>query len=94
MIEETTTVINEYGIHMRPGMQLTDMANEFQSEVTIACRGKEANAKSIMDVTMLAVVCGDDVIIKADGEDEKEVVSVIIELIDDGFPIVARENNE
>lgn len=94
MIEATTTVVNEYGIHMRPGMQIIDIANAFQSEVTIVCQGKEANAKSIMDVTMLAVVCGDDIIIKADGEDEEEVVSAIIKLIDDGFSNCSEEENE
>ncbi len=94
MTEATTTVVNEYGIHMRPGMQLTDIANEFNSEVTITAKGQEVNAKSILEVTMLGIACGDDITIKADGEDEEEMVAAIIELIDDGFPIIARDNNE
>jgi len=94
VIEATTTVINEYGIHMRPGMQITDIANKFDSDITITAKGQEVNGKSILEVTMLGVTCGDDITIKADGEDEEEAVPAIIQLIDDGFPIVAKENND
>lgn len=85
MTEETTIVVNQQGVHMRPSMIVIDVASQFQSNITLTKEDQEVNAKSIMEVTMLAAVCGDNIIVKAEGDDEQEAVSAIVAVIESGF---------
>ncbi len=91
MIEKKTKIVNEYGLHMRPGMILSDSANSFKSDITLEKDGTEVNAKSIMSVTMLAAVVDDEIIVRADGPDEEDAVNTLVKLIEDGFPVIAEK---
>lgn len=85
MIEKKTKIVNKHGLHLRPGMILSDNANSFESDVTLEKDGMEVNAKSIMSVTMLAALVNDEIIVRADGPDEEEAVNALVKLIEDGF---------
>ncbi len=70
MSKFTYVVKDELGIHGRPAGVLVKKCSEFKSKVTIACKGKSADAKRIMGVMSLGAKQGDTVEITIDGEDE------------------------
>lgn len=71
MIEKSITIINKLGLHARAATQLVKLAGEFDAEISIEANGLSADAKSIMDVLMLAATQGTETIIRIDGEDEE-----------------------
>ncbi|MGI5857730.1 MAG: HPr family phosphocarrier protein [Tepidanaerobacteraceae bacterium] len=85
MYQQNVTVKNKTGLHARPAALFVQTANKFKSEVFIEKEGKKVNAKSIMGVMSLAVSQGTPIIISAQGEDEKEAVLKLVELIESKF---------
>lgn len=77
MVERSVKVTNQLGIHARPASMIVQWANKFTSKIWIEKDGIPADAKSIMNVMMLAAAHGSDVIIRASGEDEEEAVGAI-----------------
>lgn len=69
------------GIHARPAGMLVKEAQAFKSNITISKEGKEADAKRILGVMALGVKCGNEIVIKADGEDEDEAVRKMEEFL-------------
>lgn len=88
MIKKTLKIKNEHGLHMRPAMLVCDTAEEFKSDITIVKNEEQANAKSIMEVTMLAVLQGEEITIQAEGEDEQEAIDALKELITSDFEMI------
>lgn len=85
MVQQTVTVKNKTGLHARPAALFVQAANKFKSEIFIEKEGKKVNAKSIMGVMSLAVSQGTQITISAEGEDEKEAVEKLVELIESKF---------
>ena len=85
MFQQNVTVKNKTGLHARPAALFVQTANKFRSEVFIEKEGKKVNAKSIMGVMSLAVSQGTPIIVSAQGDDEKEAVNKLIELIESKF---------
>ena len=85
MYQQNVTVKNKTGLHARPAALFVQTANRFKSEVFIEKEGKKVNAKSIMGVMSLAVSQGTPIIVSAQGEDEKEAVNKLVELIESKF---------
>ena len=85
MLTTSVKIINKLGLHASASAKLTQVANQFQSDVWIEKNGKKVNAKSIMGVMMLAASQGSDVTITTQGSDEKEALNSILDLINDYF---------
>jgi phosphocarrier protein len=83
MKEIEITILNEYGLHARPASLLANTASQFECDITIIKDGKEVNAKSIMNLLLLAA--GKDTVIKvsADGKDADAALKALKELIVD-----------
>ncbi|HJA72703.1 MAG TPA: phosphocarrier protein HPr [Candidatus Limosilactobacillus faecipullorum] len=67
----------ETGIHARPATILVQTASKFASDITLTYNGKSVNLKSIMGVMSLGVGQNADVMISADGDDEKDAIAAI-----------------
>ena len=78
-------IINKLGLHARASAKLTQIANQFESDIWLEKNNKKVNAKSIMGVMMLAASQGTNIIITTEGPDEKEALSAIVSLINDFF---------
>jgi phosphocarrier protein len=78
-------IINKLGLHARASAKLTQVANQFESDIWIEKNDKKVNAKSIMGVMMLAASQGADIKISTEGVDEKEALDSIAALINDYF---------
>ena len=70
MTKFSYVVTDEVGIHGRPAGVLVKKCTEFKSNITIACKGKSADAKRIMGVMSLGAKKGDTVEVTIEGEDE------------------------
>jgi len=81
LVEKETTVGPEAGLHARPAARFVKTAKEFSAEITVIKGDKEANAKSPLKVMTLAAKKGDEITIRADGEDAEEAVDALVELI-------------
>ena len=85
MIAKTLTVTNKLGIHARPAGMIVDITGPAKSDVSIVFEGSKANAKSILNVMMLAIPAGSEVKFEIDGEDEEQVASQLESLFNDHF---------
>jgi phosphocarrier protein HPr len=83
--ENAVTIVNKYGLHARPAAEFVKLANRFQAEVWIRKDEVEVSGKSIMGVMMLAAECGSVVHLRAAGDDAREAVAALSELIGNRF---------
>ena len=78
-------MVNKYGLHARPAMQLVELANAYASTIEISNPSLTVDAKSIMSVMRLGAGQGSVVKIVADGEDAEQAVDAIAGLFEKGF---------
>ena len=77
----TMEIVNKLGLHARAAAKLIDLASGFESGIRICRDGREADAKSIMKVMMLAASKGKSLEILAQGDDAAEAVEAIDRLV-------------
>ncbi|PRR79344.1 HPr-like protein Crh [Clostridium liquoris] len=82
MIEKNTIIKNETGLHARPAMEVVKEASKFKSDVFLIKNGNSYNAKSIVSIMSAGCIKGDEITIKASGEDENEAVISLVDLIE------------
>lgn len=85
MLEKELTIINKLGLHARASAKLVNTASRYASQITIDFAGQTADAKSIMQVMMLAASIGSVVTIKVTGKDEKPAMAALSDLINNYF---------
>lgn len=88
MLTEEVEIINKLGLHLRAATKLVQMASEFDATITIYCNDQKADAKSIMDVLMLAAIVGTVVTIEVSGDDqeeERQIMDQLLALFNDRF---------
>ena len=81
MVERETTVGPEEGLHARPAAEFVRKAKQFDSEITVVKGNREANAKSPMKLMTLGARKGDEIVIRAEGDDAEEAVEALVVLI-------------
>ncbi len=85
MFVKDVMVQNQVGLHARPATFFIQKANEFNSSIWIEKEERRVNAKSLLGILSLGIVGGTQIRIIADGADEQEAVTALIELVDSGF---------
>jgi len=87
LVECRVTIVNSLGLHARAAAKLVRAATEYDSAIRLVRGdgGGEADAKSILSVLMLAASRGTELIITADGADERAALDALCRLISDGF---------
>ena len=85
MFVKDVMVQNQVGLHARPATFFIQKANEFKSSIWIEKEERRVNAKSLLGILSLGSVGGTQIRIIADGADEQEAVTALIELVDSGF---------
>ncbi len=81
--ETAVEIKNADGLHMRPAMQFVDTANGFDSDVTVSNGETDVDGKSIMQMSMLAAICGSKLKIRAEGPDAQEAIDALRELVEE-----------
>ena len=61
------------------------LAQKFQSEITVGYNGLTVNAKSLLGILGLGVSSGARITIQAQGQDEVEAVGSLVQLVEKNF---------
>ena len=85
MFVKEVTVQNHVGLHARPATFFIQKANEFKSSIWVEKEDRRVNAKSLLGVLSLGIVKGTPITLIADGSDEKEAVTALVDLVKDNF---------
>ena len=80
-IRKTLEIVNKLGLHARAAAKLIELASGFESRISIRSNDREADAKSIMRVMMLAASRGTRIEVVAQGADAAEAVDAIERLV-------------
>ncbi|NCN26176.1 HPr family phosphocarrier protein [bacterium] len=80
-MEKQFVIKSENGLHARPAGVLAKRAADFKSSIEIQTSKGSANAKSIMSVMALGIVSGATIKIVTEGEDEREALEALEELL-------------
>jgi phosphocarrier protein len=74
-------IVNELGLHARPAAEFVRAANLFRSEIWIIKGEERFSAKSIIEVLMANLNCGDTAIIEAQGPDSERAIARLARLV-------------
>ncbi|MBA3684124.1 MAG: HPr family phosphocarrier protein [Planctomycetes bacterium] len=83
--ESRVVLTNKMGLHARPSTQIATTAGRFAASVTIAKDGLVVDAKSVLELLMLAAECGSELVVTADGDDADAAVKALATLIEGRF---------
>jgi len=85
VIQEQLTIINKLGLHARAAAKLVGIAGQFESRIVLVKDGREADAKSIMSVMMLAASQGTELNVRIEGDDASEAWGALLSLVQNRF---------
>jgi phosphocarrier protein HPr len=75
------TIVNQLGLHARAATKLVQLASRYPCDVQIARDDQSANGKSVMGVLLLCGSKGTVLEVRATGDQARECVQAIGELI-------------
>ena len=77
MVSFNYVIKDEIGIHARPAGMLAKEAKAFESKITLAAKGKDADVTRLMAVMGMGIKCGDEVTVSAEGADEEKAIEAL-----------------
>lgn len=72
-------------MHLRPADLFVRTAMRFQSKVCVTFEGQQVDGRSIVELLMLAARKGTQLAISTDGDDAKEALAELVQLVERGF---------
>ena len=81
LIKKKLTVNNKQGLHARPAALFVQVANKFDSLITVRRDEEEVNGKSIMGILMLGAEKGSQIIIEAVGVDAEKALEELEKVV-------------
>lgn len=76
---------NPDGLHARPAAVFVQESSKFKSDIEIEFEGQKVNAKSIIGVMSLGAFRGEEIVLIADGPDEKRALETLKKLVESGL---------
>lgn len=81
MLESKVVVASKVGLHARPAAAFVQAALKCRCSVTLECDGKKADGKSILQVLAMGVKCGQELVVRVQGEGEAEAINDLVRLL-------------
>ena len=81
LIKKELIVKNKQGLHARPAAVFVQIANKFDSRITVRHDDEEVNGKSIMGILMLGAEKDSLIVVEADGSDAEAALVELEKLI-------------
>lgn len=81
LIKKKLIVRNKQGLHARPAALFVQIANKFDSRITIKRDEEEVNGKSIMGILMLGAEKDSEISIEIEGDDAHLAIVELEKLI-------------
>ncbi len=85
MVERDVEIKNKLGLHARAAAKLVHIAARYKSDIKIRKGDEEVDGKSILGILLLAAGRGSTITLKANGEDERDALDAVENLIDAKF---------
>ena len=85
MITKEVKISNAIGLHARPATFFIQKANTYSSSIWVEKDDRKVNAKSLLGVLSLGIAKGMTIVLVADGQDEKDAVEGLINLVQTGL---------
>lgn len=85
MIQRDVEIKNKLGLHARAAAKLVHTAARYKADIKIRKGEEEVDGKSILGILLLAAGRGSTVTLKANGDDEREALDAVEQLIDAKF---------
>ena len=85
VIRKELTIRNKLGLHARAAAKIVQTSNQFQSNIRIIKNGREADAKSMLDILTLSCPRGTRIELLAEGKDAAEALTALAVLFDNKF---------
>jgi len=83
--EQQCLINNKLGLHARAAVKLVTLANQFNATITLCHGDKKASANSVLALLVLASHQGQEITLITEGDDAKQAMAAISELISDRF---------
>lgn len=81
LVKKKLTVRNKQGLHARPAALFVQIANKFDSRVTVRRDKEEVNGKSIMGILMLGAEKGTQIVLEVEGEDAELAIAELEKIL-------------
>lgn len=81
LVKKKIIVKNKQGLHARPAALFVQLANKYDSRITLKGDKEEVNGKSIMGILMLGAEKGSQIIIEVEGDDAENAFSELEKII-------------
>ena len=81
-VTKTATVKNPKGLHLRPAGLLSQLAGQYQAEVTLTKDGLTVDARSVLDMLTLVATQGSEIVVAGGGDDAEQAVAAIVEFLE------------
>jgi phosphocarrier protein HPr len=76
VVEATVVLQNPTGLHARPAERFAREASRFTADILVGKHpGEMVDAKSVLSILTLDGRLGDDIVIRAEGEDAEDAVA-------------------
>ena len=86
-ITREMTLVNKYGMHVRPAGLFVKMASRYDAEIEVEKDGNVVSGKSIMALMKLEATCGTVLKVTACGPQAKEALDNLEDLVARKFDI-------
>ena len=86
-ITREMTLVNKYGMHVRPAGLFVKMASRYDAEIEVEKDGNVVSGKSIMALMTLEATCGTMLKVTACGPQAKEALDNLEDLVARKFDI-------
>jgi len=83
--EQRAKIVNPEGLHARPCHAVVSLVREYESVLRIRNGATEVNGRSILELMTLSAACGDELVLRAEGEDALALLEALTALIAAGF---------
>lgn len=81
LVTKAVIVRNKQGLHARPAALFVQVANKFDSRVTVTYNDEKVNGKSIMGILMLGAEQGMEITIEAEGRDAEAALAELEKIV-------------
>ena len=82
MISRTVEIVNETGLHTRPGNEFVSLAKTFESQISVENEaGNKVSGTSLLKLLSLGIKKGSKITVYADGTGEKDAVEKLSSLL-------------
>ncbi len=78
VVEQKVRILNKVGIHAAASAQFVAFTHQFRDEIYLVKDNQTANAKSLLNLLMLGLDCGSEVLVRVEGPTEEKTLKRVL----------------